>query len=111
MGVYKRILINKLLTEFKGVFEQQHGLPSSHSHDHSIVLNEGTQFISARPYHYTYYQQAGTEKIVAESLQSGDIRPSSSPSTLPILLVRKVNGSWQLCIDYRLLIKKKMYRL
>ena len=64
-----------------------------------------TQSICQRPYRYSYYQKSEIEAIASDLLKSGSIRCSRSTFASPILLVRKADGSWRMCVDYRALNK------
>jgi hypothetical protein len=92
-----------LLNEFKGVFEKPRGLPPIRSHDHRIVLKEGSKPVCIQCYRYPYYQKTEIEKIFQDLLESGVIRSSQSLFSSPVLLVSKVDGSWRMCMDYRAL--------
>jgi len=95
--------LSSLLQEYEDVFREPKGLPPARTHDHSITLHPGAQPVSVRPYRYPYYQKEEIEKIVKELLESGVIRHSHSPFSSPVLLVRKADGSWRMCMDYRAL--------
>ena len=69
-------------------------------HKHQINLKEGTQPICQRPYRYPYYQKTKIEKIVKELLEVGFIQNSQSLFASLVLLVRKLDDSWRMCIDY-----------
>ena len=97
--------ITNLLLEFKQVFDIPIGLPPIRAHEHQIILKEGSSPIYERPYRYHFYQKTEIEKIVHELLEVGSIRMSYSPFFSPVLLVRKRDGSWTMCIDYRSLNK------
>jgi hypothetical protein len=95
--------ISSLLEQYSSLFAASTGLPPQQEHDHHIPLQPQTRPISVRPYRYPYYQKNEIEKMVQELLQSGLIRPSRSPFSSPVLLVKKPDGAWRLCIDYRAL--------
>ncbi|KAJ8401550.1 hypothetical protein AAFF_G00378670 [Aldrovandia affinis] len=59
-------------------------------------------------------QRLGAEEKVKEMAAAGVIEPSSSPWAAPAVLVRKKNGEWHFCIDYRRLnavMRKDAYPL
>ncbi|XP_042028869.1 uncharacterized protein LOC121775856 [Salvia splendens] len=96
----------QLLTAFPSITDSIGGLPPSRSVDHQIPLLPGTEPVLVRPYRYNHAQKDEMEKLVAEMLASRVIQPSTSPYSSPVLLVRKKDGSWRFCVDYRELNKR-----
>jgi hypothetical protein len=48
----------------------------------------------------------GIKKAIKELLEMGHIRPSSSPFTSSVVLLKKKDGTTRMCIEYRALNKK-----
>ena len=97
--------LSALLKEFTDIFEESKTLPPHRSHDHKIILKEGTSPVNVRPYRYPALQKDVIEKTVQEMLEVGVVRPSQSPYSSSIVLVKKKDGTWRLCVDYRQLNK------
>jgi hypothetical protein len=95
----------EILDEFDEVFNMPTGMPPNREHDHPIVLKPGATIPNIRPCRYPYYQKNEIERIVKEMLQAGIIRHSTSPYSSPVLLVKKKDGGWRFCTDYRALNK------
>jgi hypothetical protein len=99
-------VVAAILEAYDDVFQEPKGLPPPHrAQDHSIPLQERAKLVSVRPYRYPFYQNEEIEKIVQELLDSGVIGPSHNPFSSPVLLVRKSDGTWRMCMDYKALNK------
>ncbi|KZV44867.1 peroxidase 64 [Dorcoceras hygrometricum] len=95
--------IQEVLDKFQMVFDKPVELPPRRNHDHAIHIKEGQGPVQVRPYRYAHRQKNEIEKLVAEMLTAGVIQPSTSPYSSPVILVKKKDGSWRFCIDYRAL--------
>ncbi|XP_042032481.1 uncharacterized protein LOC121779227 [Salvia splendens] len=90
-----------ILRSHIGVFGVPSGMPPKRIFDHRIHLLPQTKPVNVRPCRYPYFQKTEIERQVKEMLDSGIIRPSQSPFSSPVLLIRKKDGSFR--FDYRAL--------
>lgn len=95
--------LDVLLSQFEAIFQLPTTLLPSRSYDHKIPLLGGSKPPSARPYLYNPMQKSEIEKCVMELLDSGFIRASNSHFSSPVLLVRKKDDIWRMCMDYQAL--------
>lgn len=95
----------RILQDFPLVTNPIQGLPPQRARDHAIVIREGAHPANIRPYRYGYHQKTEIEKMVRDMLAAGIVQPSTSPFSSPVLLVKKKDGSWRFCVDYRALNK------
>lgn len=96
-------VVQQLIEEFSELFQEPSDLPPRCHCDHRIPLIPGASPVAVRQYCYKPALKDEIEKQVAEMLQSGLVQPSSSSFSSLVLLMRKKDGSWHFCVDYRLL--------
>jgi hypothetical protein len=93
--------ITLLLQQYGDVFAEPTGLPPSRDGDHQIPLVADATPPQVRPYRVPHKQKDELEKQIKQLLQTKMIRHSHSPYASPVLLVKKKDISWRLCIDFR----------
>lgn len=95
-----------LLNEYSDLFpsELPSELPPSRAGvDHAIRLVPNAQIPYKRPYRLSHAENLELQRQVADLLAKGLITPSNSPYAAPVLFVRKKDGTFRMCIDYRAL--------
>jgi hypothetical protein len=93
--------LQQVLNAYEDVFSDPNTLPPRRQLDHAITLEHGATPTNNRPYRYSPLQKDEIERQVQEMLAAGIITQSMSPFASPVLLVKKKDGSWRFCVDYR----------
>ncbi|GJV13090.1 putative reverse transcriptase domain-containing protein [Tanacetum coccineum] len=102
----KRLEDVPVIRDFPEVFpEDLPGLPPPRQVEFRIDLIPGAAPVARAPYRLAPSEMKELSKQLQELLEKGFIRPSSSPWGAPVLFVKKKDGSFRMCIDYRELNK------
>jgi hypothetical protein len=95
--------ITTLLHKYSHLFSEPTSLPPPRLTDHQIPLQNNFDPVNVRPYHCPQFQKREIEIQIQQMISQGIIQPSSSSFSSPVLLVRKKDGTWRFCVDYRAL--------
>ncbi|GJV99314.1 putative reverse transcriptase domain-containing protein [Tanacetum coccineum] len=91
-----------IILDFPEVFlEDLPGLPPARLVEFQIDLIPGAAPVARAPYRLAPSEMKELSEQLQELSDKGFIRPSSSPWGAPILFVKKKDGSFRMCIDYR----------
>ncbi|UYV82546.1 hypothetical protein LAZ67_21002737, partial [Cordylochernes scorpioides] len=91
-----------VLRRFIGVFELQKAGPKRTSLDVKHRIDTGDHApIRQRPYRVSPHERGVIQTEVEKMLKSGIVKPSDSPWSYPVVLVKKKDGTWRFCVDYR----------
>ncbi|GJQ90253.1 putative reverse transcriptase domain-containing protein [Tanacetum coccineum] len=102
----KRLDNVPIVRDFPEVFpEDLPGLPPTRQVEFQIDLIPGAAPVARAPYRLAPSEMKELSEQLKELSDKGFIRPSSSPWGAPVLFVKKKDGSFRMCIDYRELNK------
>ncbi|GJQ89821.1 putative reverse transcriptase domain-containing protein [Tanacetum coccineum] len=102
----KRLEGVPIVQDFPEVFpEDLSGLPPTRQVEFQIDLVPGVAPVARAPYRLAPSEMKELSEQLKELSDKGFIRPSSSPWGAPVLFVKKKDGSFRMCIDYRELNK------
>ncbi|GKD70859.1 putative reverse transcriptase domain-containing protein [Tanacetum coccineum] len=102
----KRLEDIPVVREFPEVFpEDLPGLPPVRQVEFQIDLIPGAAPVARAPYRLAPSEMQELSNQLQELSDRGFIRPSTSPWGAPVLFVKKKDGSFRMCIDYRELNK------
>ncbi|GJR91887.1 putative reverse transcriptase domain-containing protein [Tanacetum coccineum] len=102
----KRLDNVPIVQDFLKVFPEDFpGLPPTRQVEFQIDLIPGVAPVAQAPYRLAPSEMKELSELLKELSDKGFIRPSSSPWGAPVLFVKKKDGSFRMCIDYRELNK------
>nr|GEW25751.1 reverse transcriptase domain-containing protein [Tanacetum cinerariifolium] len=102
----KRLEDVSIVREFPEVFpEDLSGISPARQVEFQIDLVPGAALVARAPYRLAPSEMKELAEQLQELSDKGFIRPNSSPWGAPVLFVKKKDGSFCMCIDYRELNK------
>ncbi|GJZ32094.1 putative reverse transcriptase domain-containing protein [Tanacetum coccineum] len=102
----KRLEDVPVVRDFPEVFlEDLSGVPPTRQVEFQIDLVPGAAPVARAPYRLAPSEMKELSDQLQELSEKGFIKPNSSPWGAPVLFVKKKDGSFRMCIDYRELNK------
>ena len=86
--------VDKVVEEYKDIFNSRNGIPLHCQVKHSIDLTLGAPLPNGPVYRHSLLENEEIKRQIQELLQEGHIRLSSSPCGSLIVLVQKKDGTW-----------------
>jgi len=107
---YKDVVINselndkqrkeaeQIVEKFKDIFSDVPRM--THIVEHKVKLTHDEP-IKFKPYPVPYKMQEVVDKEIADMLAMGIIEPSDAPYASPLVLVKKPDGTFQVCVNFK----------
>jgi hypothetical protein len=94
--------IQTLIKKYNKVFQDlPMNFPPKRNIKHIIEVNPYSKLVNIGPYRYPHHHKTKIERLIQDLLKCGVIRTSRSSYVARVVLVRKKDGSFRLCINYR----------
>jgi hypothetical protein len=109
----RRRFLDTLRSKLKAFATHPKKTPTTPITSHYIDTG-GHRPINVPPYRTGPAQKQEIDKLVQDMLDNNVIRPSKSPYSSPVLLVKKSDGTYRFCVDYRklnVITKRDVYPL
>ena len=90
-----------MLVPYRELFFPKIGSPPMRHIDHNIILKPNSQPMKHSPYALSPEKHEAMVSTVTELLANDAIEPSFSSWSSPLLFVRKKDGGWRMCVDFR----------
>ena len=90
-----------MLVPYRELFFPKIGSPPVRHIDHNIVLKPNSHPVKHNPYVLSPEKREAMVTTVTELLANDAIEPSYSPWSSPLLFVKKKDGGWRMCVDFR----------
>ncbi|GFT08021.1 hypothetical protein TNCV_2589441 [Trichonephila clavipes] len=110
----QRNKLSELLRKFSGLFTKTDKSTAAKTDVKHRIFTGDHAPINQRAYRVSPTERRIIHEEVQKMLDEGIVQPSESPWSSPVVLVRKKDGSWRFCVDYRKLnsvTKKDVYPL